>query len=108
MPKLGHSLTQDLRLADRAFWPALISGWRSGANRVFTPYQPPILYSGPLASYHSSQGPPDFTKLISAGCGTRLARDTWMIVGGPRRNPAIQGELLFLNRRGHVLLYYAQ
>jgi hypothetical protein len=108
MPKFGHSLTQDLRLADRTFWPVLIRGWQPGATRVFTPGRPAILYSGPLESYHSSEGPPDFTKLISAGCGPRLARNTWMIVDGPRRSPALQGELLFLNRRGHVLLYYAQ
>jgi len=108
MPKFGRSLTQGLRHSDRAFWPVLISGWQAGATRVFTPGRPAILYSGPLESYHSSQGAPDLTKLISAGCGASLARNTWMIVIGPRRSPALQGELLFLNRRGHVLLYYAQ
>jgi hypothetical protein len=108
IPKFGHRLSQDLRLTDRAFWPVLIGGWRAGSNRVFTPDRSPILYSGPLESYHSSEGPPDFTKLISAACGASLARKTWMIVDGPRRSPALQGEFLFLDRRGHVLLYYAQ
>jgi hypothetical protein len=107
--KLGRSFTGDLRLTDRTFWPVIARGWQPGGTRVFPSIRPqPTLYSGPLESYHQSEGPPDFTKLIAAGCGTRLARSTWMIVQGPRRNPAIQGEFLFLNRHGHVLLYYAQ
>jgi hypothetical protein len=108
IPKLGHSFRDDLRLTDRTFWPVIASGWQA-SNRVFTPARPrPILYSGPLESYHSSQGPPDFTRLISVGCGTRLARDTWMIVDGPRTSPALQSEWLLLTRHGHMLLYYAQ
>lgn len=109
IPRLGRSFTGDLRLTDRTFWPVIASGWQPGGTRVFTPIRPqPTLYSGPLESYHQSEGPPDFTKLIAAGCGARLARNTWMIVEGPRGNPAIQGEFLFLNRRGRILLYYAE
>lgn len=109
IPKLGHSFARDLRLTDRTLWPTVISGWQPGGSRAFTPSRSrPVLYSGPLESYHSSEGPPDFTKLISAGCGTRIARDTWMIVDGPRTSPALQGEWLFVNRHGHVLLYYDQ
>jgi hypothetical protein len=32
-------------------------------------------------------GPPDFSPTIRAGCGNRIARDTWMIVEGPANNP---------------------
>jgi hypothetical protein len=37
-----------------------------------------------------------------------MAGKTWMIVDGPRASPALQSEWLFLNRHGHVLLYYNQ
>jgi hypothetical protein len=75
----------------------------------FHPARPrPILCTGPLQSYRASEGLPDFTKLISARCGARLARDTWMTVDRPRGSPALQGEFLFLNRHGRVQLYYAQ
>jgi hypothetical protein len=106
--KLGHSFAGDLRLTDRAFWPAVRSGWQPGGSQIAAPARRPPIYSGLLGSYRSSAGPPDFTGLITAGCGARLARDTWMIVEGPRRSPALQSEWLFLDRRGHVLLYYNQ
>jgi len=121
IPKLRRSFREDLRLTDRAFWPTILIGWqqppRQGPAPGLTQRERlrqargghrPILYAGPLESYHQSEGPPDFTRAISAGCGTRLARDTWMVVDGPRTSPALQSEWLFLTRRGHVLLYYNQ
>ena len=45
---------------------------------------------------------------IRTGCGDRTARDTWMIVEGPVNGPAIQGEFLLLDRRGHILVWNAQ
>lgn len=107
IPKLGRSFQKDLRLTDRVFWPVVLIGWQRphGHARVD---RRPILYSGPLESYHQSEGPPDYTRRISASCGARLAAETWMIVDGPRASPALQNEWLFLTRRGHVLLYYNQ
>jgi hypothetical protein len=109
IPKLGRSFHEDLRLTDRAFWPTILIGWQQppGQGPAHRSHRP-ILYAGPLQSYHQSEGPPDFARAISSACGDRLARDTWMIVDGPRPNPALQSEWLFLTRRGHVLLYYNQ
>lgn len=109
IPKLGRNFTEDLQLTDRAFWPTILIGWQQppGQGPARGDHRP-ILYAGPLRSYHQSEGPPDFIRPISAGCGIRLARDTWMIVDGPRTSPALQSEWLFLTRRGHVLLYYNQ
>ena len=105
IPKLGRSFTDDLRLTDRVFWPTILIGWQQppGHGPARVGYRG-ILYAGPLTSYHQSDGPPDFTRPISASCGTRLARDTWMIVD--ITSAGFQREWLFLNRRGHVLLYY--
>jgi hypothetical protein len=107
IPKLGRSFREDLRLTDRTFWPVVLIGWQRphGHSRGV---RRPILYSGTLKSYHQSARPPDYTRRISASCGARLARETWMIVEGPRASPALQNEWLFLTRRGRVLLYYNQ
>jgi hypothetical protein len=98
----GQSLTSVLRLSDRAFWPQLVSG----TGPVVQTATVPVLYSGPLRSYHQATGPPDLARLVATGCGSRLARDTWVIVSGHPARPALAATF-FLNRRGHVLLYNA-
>ena len=44
---------------------------------------------------------------ILAGCGSLVARGTWMIVTGQVREPGLQGEFLLLDRRGHELVWNA-
>ena len=39
-------------------------------------------------------------------CGASVADHSYAVIGGPRRSGALQGVLVFLNRRHHVLLYY--
>jgi hypothetical protein len=113
---LGRSFRSDLRLSDRVYWQQTLIDWRGGyaqlggkisahAHGVRTI---PLLYSGPLDSYHQAFGPPDMSHMIQAGCGARTAADTWMIVAGPLNSPGIQGEYLLLDRRGHVLVWNAQ
>jgi hypothetical protein len=109
MGEVGHSFASDLRLSDRALWPVLITGWRPGGTVPFHAVKPSsILYSGPLESYDHKDGPPDLAGTIAAGCGHRVARDSWMIVAGPARSPALQGDMLFVARAGRELLYYGQ
>jgi hypothetical protein len=106
---MGRSLQSDLRQSDRALWPALIAGYKPGGTKLFTSgRRQPILYSGSLTSYDQRFGPPDLARAISTGCSAVLARDTWLIVDGPVTSPALQGEVLFLVRDGHLLMYYAQ
>lgn len=107
---LGRSFRSDLRLTDRVYWRQTLTNWREGlggssgkAARTLH-----VLYSGPLQSYHQAFGPPDMSHTIVTGCGSRTARDTWMIVIGRVRNPALQGEYLLLTRQGHVLAWNVQ
>jgi hypothetical protein len=44
---------------------------------------------------------------IVAGCGSRVALATWVIVYGPAGNPALHSDILFITRRGHMLFYSA-
>jgi hypothetical protein len=78
---LGRSFRSDLRLSDRVYWQQALTNWREGLGGPSGTVH--VLYSGPLESYRSQFGPPDFSPTIRAGCGNRIARDTWMIVEGP-------------------------
>jgi len=98
-------LTSYLRLSDRAFWPRLASG--SGITVVVQAARVPVLYSGPLRSYHPVNGPPSLAGVVAAGCGSRIVQDTWVIVSGHAASPTRAAETLFLKRRGHVLVYNA-
>jgi hypothetical protein len=103
---LGRSFRSDLRLTDRVYWQQTVTNWGEGLGGPSGPAH--VLYSGPLESYRSRIGPPDFSPTIRAGCGNRIARDTWMIVTGHVSEPALQGQYLLLDRRGHVLLWYVE
>jgi hypothetical protein len=103
---LGRSFDGDLHLTDRSYWPVIASFWQQGSAQPGT--VPTVLYSGPLNAYRSSSRPPDLAGPIAAGCGAHLAQDTWMIVEGQKSSPALQGEYLFLDRQGHILVYFDQ
>ena len=111
---LGRSFRADLRLSDRVYWQQVLTNWREGApggsGKVSAKARRSVrlLYSGLLDSYHQAFGPSDMSRTIRTGCGDRTARDTWMIVEGPLNGPAIQGEFLLLDRRGHILVWNAQ
>lgn len=113
----GHrSLAADLHHSDRAWWPQVLNTWRSPYAQKpayhVRHHGPPAgtLYAGLLtAPYPQSRlGAPDWAPRIAAGCGQRVARDSHVIVTGPPA-PAglvLQSAWFFLDRRGHVLLYF--
>ena len=101
--QLGQSFRSDLRLTDRVLWPQILLAWETAAEPVSSRGPVPVLYSGPLDSYHQAFAPPDMVHAIRIDCGSKTAQDTWMIFIGPR--PGLQGEFLLLIRRGHVLLW---
>lgn len=105
--RLGRGFTSDLHLSDRSAWPLLASSWQPDGIRLFArSARTSVRYSGPL---HSSPGvPADIRQAVVAGCGWRVARATWVIVYGPARKPALDGDILFLTRRGHMLFYSAE
>ncbi len=104
--QLGTGFRKDLRVSDRSVWPLLASSWQHGGIRLFTwPERTSVRYSGPL---QSSPGVPAAIKhAIVAGCGSRVALATWVIVYGPAGNPALHSDILFITRRGHMLFYSA-
>lgn len=109
LKNLGHTLGGDLRLTDRTFWPIVLKERQVNALGGVSPGPgAPILYQGPLVDYSSLRGPPDLDGLIAQQCGAWLSLSTWLIVTGPADSPALQSEMLFINRHGHVLLYYEQ
>ncbi len=67
----------------------------------------PVIYSGPLRSYHPARGSWSLASVVASGCGSRIARDTWLIISGHPASPSRAAETLFLNRHGRVLLYNA-
>jgi hypothetical protein len=104
-----QAFTSDLRLSDRALWPRLASTWGSGSsiNEMARAARTlPVLYSGPLRAYRPAGGP-NLAEVVAAGCGSRIVRDTWVVISGHPASPASAAETLFLQRRGRVLLYSA-
>jgi hypothetical protein len=104
-----QTFVSDLRLSDRALWPRLASTWGSGsgisemaqAARMLS-----VLYSGPLRAYHPAGGRPSLADTVAADCGSRILRDTWVVISGDPASPA-SAETFFLKRSGRVLLYSA-
>jgi hypothetical protein len=99
----------DLRLSDRALWPRLASTWGSNSsiNEMAQAARTlPVLYSGPLRAYRPAGGPASLADAVAAGCGSRIVRDTWVVISGHPASPA-SAETFFLKRSGRVLLYSA-
>jgi hypothetical protein len=83
-----------------------------------------VLYSGPLQSWRQAPRPPGASgpihgppaamhiqavqRVVAAGCGVHLVHDTWVIVSGRATSPALEAKTLFLNRRGHILVYNSE
>jgi len=101
--RLSKGLTSDLHLSDRAAWPLLVTIWQSGGFPLLAQIQASVRYSGPLQPNGSV--PAGLRQAIVAGCGTGVARATWVIVYGPPERPALDTVILFLTRRGHMLFY---
>lgn len=105
---LRQAFAGDLRLSDRALWPRLASAGGSGITGVIQEVRfLPVIYSGPLRSYHPAKGSWSLARVVAAGCGSHIVSDTWLIISGHPASPSRAAETLFLNRRGRVLLYNA-
>ncbi len=59
------------------------------------------------AAYPADLGAPDPRPWITAECGKLVTRDSYIIVSGPPDSLALQGEFVFIDRAGHVLLCFA-
>jgi DNA-directed RNA polymerase specialized sigma24 family protein len=83
-----------------------INRWRRWESRAEVRFLP-VIYSGPLRSYHPAKGSWSLASVVATGCGSRIARDTWLIISGHPASPSRAAGTLFLNRHGRVLLYNA-
>jgi len=63
----------------------------------------PVRFAGPLQA--GLGVPASLRHAVAAGCGTRVARATWVISFRLARRPARKADMLFVTRRGHMLLY---
>jgi hypothetical protein len=100
---LGRGLTNDLRVSDRSAWPFLATSGQLRDSTLITFARTPVRFAGPLQGSHGV--PADLRQAVSAGCGTRVARSTWVLSFRLARKPALQAVMLFVTRRGHMLFY---
>jgi hypothetical protein len=103
----------DLLMSDRAYWPYVRASWH-GAHRLrarpIARLRPRDVVSGP-----GRRSP--YAVLIRRNCGGRLLARSWWVAACPldiqrtrrctlREAPALTGHFLFIDRRGHWLLWW--
>ena len=100
-------IVQDLHNADRAIWSQVRTDW---AMRNLRPEpsgaSPPILYSGPLSGQTRSLGAPDPSSWILAACGEAVFNHSYLVQTGSADAPSRQSAWVFVQRGGHLLLYF--
>jgi hypothetical protein len=93
-----------LHAADRAIWPVI------NVRTYRAPQQPhtaePVLYAGLLKAVHRNFGVPNPAGWISSSCGAATADWSYLVVTGSQSAPALQGAWVFVDRAGHLLLYF--
>jgi len=100
---LGRGLAGDLRVSDRSAWPFLAGSRNLAGTTLLTFARTPVRFAGPL---HAARGvKADLRRALAAGCGTRVARATWVVSLRLTRRPALHANMLFVTRRGHMLFY---
>lgn len=100
---LGRGLAGDLRVSDRSAWPLLASSRNLGGIALPTVARTSVLFAGPLQAARGA--PAGLRRAVAAGCGTRVARATWVVSLRLTRRPALHADMLFVTRRGHMLFY---
>jgi hypothetical protein len=99
---LGRGLAGDLRVSDRSAWPFLASSGKLSDSTLLTFARTPVRFAGPL---QAGPVPAGLRRAVAAGCGTRVARATWVLSFRLARRAARQADMLFVTRRGHMLFY---
>jgi len=100
---LGRGLAGDLRVSDRSGWPFFARSWKLGGITLLTFARMPVRFAGPLQAVSGVLA--GLRHAVTAGCGTRVARATWVVSVRPTRRPAHQADMLFVTRHGHMLFY---
>jgi hypothetical protein len=100
------SRSRVLHTADRAIWSQLYTPRQERKYGTTRPHHQPVLSSGPLLGRYSGGGAPNPAGWVRHDCPPRVARDSYEVAIGPRDGPALDGVFVFVERRGHVLLYF--
>ena len=100
---MGRGLSSDLRVSDRSAWPSLASSGKLSDSSLLTFARTPVLFAGPLQAGRGV--PANLRRTVAAGCGTRVARATWVLSFRLTRRSALHAVMLFVTRRGHMLFY---
>jgi hypothetical protein len=111
----------DLRSSDRAYWPQEQADRRAAAAPG--QHDARVVYSGPLTSAGRSAADRSaadrsaaaaggaaasaavLSRAIVSSCGSRTARDTWLVITAAPERPGGQSEFLLVDRRGHMLVW---
>jgi hypothetical protein len=106
--------TTALHASDRAIWPEILLNMSASRAHGRRPKEP-ILYAGLLKAEHryfggGSPGAPDPSGFIRFSCGittgTALIDKSYLVVAGTQSEPALQEDWVFVDRAGHLLLYF--
>jgi len=100
---LGRGLAGDLRVSDRSGWPFFARSWKLRGITLLTFARMPVRFAGPLQGVRGVLA--GLRDAVTEGCGTRVARATWVVSVRPTRRPAHQADMLFVTRHGHMLFY---
>jgi hypothetical protein len=104
-----------LHAADRAIWPEIVMNFPANRAHRRRHQAQPILYAGPLKGEHryfggGSPGAPDPSSFIRFSCGAAIeaaiVNRSYLVVTGTQSEPALQEDYVFLDRAGHLLLYF--
>ena len=100
------SFPDDLHNADRAIWNDVRANWVSRNLQAPSAVTPtPILYTGPLAGQKGEVGAPDPSSWVLTACGRSILKLSYLVQTGSVNAPARQTDWLFVQRKGHLLLY---
>ena len=98
--------SRDLHNTDRAMWSEVRTEWATRDFRAApSATSTPILYSGPLSGQSRDLGAPDPSSWVMAACGEAVYRLSYLVQTGSAVAPSRQSDWVFVQRRGHLLLY---
>lgn len=98
-----------LHAADRAIWPNIVANM-SASRAHGERHKGPMLYTGPLKDENRNFGAPDPSNFIRFSCGatagSAIIEKSYLVVTGTQSEPALQKDWVFVDRGGHLLLYF--
>lgn len=101
----SEGLTEDLRATDPALWSQVLNNWQNG-NQNAAENPVPVLFAGLLSQAHLTNLLQDVDVWLQSSCGASTAAQSYLLVAGTPSAPALQEAYVFIQRAGHLLLYF--